>query len=66
VTLVKRPWDTAAGVVIAREAGATVIDDDRAHAPGPTATIAGPASLIAQLASLVHAMAADPQPVSGS
>ena len=31
VTLCNRPWDMAAGVVIAREAGATVTDLDRSE-----------------------------------
>ncbi len=44
VMLANKPWDVAAGVIIAREAGAEVLDLDGAqHSTGASATIsAGP------------------------
>jgi beta-phosphoglucomutase-like phosphatase (HAD superfamily) len=56
VTLVNQPWDTAAGVLIAREAGATVTDADGSpHDINSAATIAAPASLLSQLLPLIRA-----------
>ncbi len=41
ITLSNKPWDTAAGVIIAREAGAKVTDQDGTdHTFKSTATIA--------------------------
>lgn len=41
ITLANEPWDTCAGVLIAREAGAIVVDRDGSpHTPDSTATIA--------------------------
>jgi fructose-1,6-bisphosphatase/inositol monophosphatase family enzyme len=60
VALGHQPRGIAAGVVIAREAGATVSESGGGHGSGPAATIAGPASLVAQLSALVQAV--DPAP----
>jgi myo-inositol-1(or 4)-monophosphatase len=55
ITLSNNPWDTAAGVLIAREAGATVTDaDGTQHALSSAATIAATPSLISQLVSLIR------------
>jgi myo-inositol-1(or 4)-monophosphatase len=46
IMLVNKPWDTAAGVLLAREAGATVVDiDGSAHRFDSAAIIAGPDAL---------------------
>ena len=72
VMLSNKPWDTAAGVLIAREAGAQVVD---AHGDQHTlrsgSTIAAAPSLVADLSALVRAVAVDgerhsPNPVSGA
>jgi beta-phosphoglucomutase-like phosphatase (HAD superfamily) len=56
IMLANKPWDTAAGVLLAREAGATVVDiDGSAHRFDSAATIAGPDALIAQLLPLIQA-----------
>jgi myo-inositol-1(or 4)-monophosphatase len=56
ITLGNKPWDTAAGVVLAREAGATVVDiDGTDHSYESAATIAGPDALITQLLPLIQA-----------
>jgi myo-inositol-1(or 4)-monophosphatase len=56
ITLGNKPWDTTAGVVLAREAGATVVDiDGTNHTYESTATIAGPETLITQLLPLIQA-----------
>lgn len=55
VALSNKPWDTAAGVLLAREAGAAVVDvDGTNHTLDSTATLAAPPTLIVQLTSLVH------------
>lgn len=55
VTLGNKPWDTSAGVLIAREAGASVVDTDgRQHELSSAATIAGPPALIPQLLPLLR------------
>jgi beta-phosphoglucomutase-like phosphatase (HAD superfamily) len=55
ITLGNKPWDTAAGVVLAREAGATVVDiDGTDHNYESAATIAGPDALITQLLPLIQ------------
>ncbi len=60
ITLGNKPWDTAAGVVLAREAGATVVDvDGTAHGFDSAATIAGPDALISQLLPLIQATEAN-------
>jgi len=56
ITLANDPWDVAAGVIIAREAGATVVDADGSpHTLRSAATIAASAPLIAQLIPLIQA-----------
>jgi myo-inositol-1(or 4)-monophosphatase len=57
ITLANQPWDVAAGVIIAREAGATVVDADGSpHTLHSAATIAAPGPLISQLVSLLQAV----------
>ncbi|MEV0271971.1 inositol monophosphatase family protein [Hamadaea sp. NPDC050747] len=54
VMLANKPWDTAAGVVIAREAGALVVDRTGApHTMASGETIAGAPDLLSELLSLV-------------
>jgi myo-inositol-1(or 4)-monophosphatase len=56
ITLGNKPWDTAAGVVLAREAGAAVVDiDGTNHSYDSIATIAGPDPLISHLLPLIQA-----------
>jgi myo-inositol-1(or 4)-monophosphatase len=56
ITLGSQPWDIAAGVIIAREAGAAVVDADGSpHSPQSAATIAAPESLISKLIPLIQA-----------
>jgi len=55
VILGNTPWDTAAGVLIAREAGATVVDaDGTPHGPTSAATITGHPALVGQLVPLIQ------------
>jgi myo-inositol-1(or 4)-monophosphatase len=54
MTMSNKPWDTAAGVVIAREAGAVVIDQDGSdHTSSSTATIAVAPGVVEELLALV-------------
>ncbi|MEO3796492.1 inositol monophosphatase [Nonomuraea sp. B10E15] len=54
IMLSNNPWDTAAGVIIAREAGATVIDlDGSPHSMSAQATIAASPKLVADLVELI-------------
>jgi myo-inositol-1(or 4)-monophosphatase len=54
VMLSNKPWDTAAGVLIAREAGAAVNDaDGRPHTLSSTATVASAPGLAAELHRLI-------------
>ncbi|MFI7617362.1 inositol monophosphatase family protein [Nonomuraea terrae] len=54
IMLSNNPWDTAAGVIIAREAGATVIDlDGSPHSKTAQATIAASPKLVADLVELI-------------
>jgi myo-inositol-1(or 4)-monophosphatase len=54
VMLANNPWDTAAGVIIAREAGASVVDRHGArHTMASAATLAASAELIERLLPLV-------------
>jgi myo-inositol-1(or 4)-monophosphatase len=54
ITLQNTPWDVCAGVLIAREAGASVVDADGSpHDLASAATIAAPAQLISQLIPLI-------------
>jgi myo-inositol-1(or 4)-monophosphatase len=56
VALSNKPWDTAAGVVLAAEAGALVVDADGSpHGLNSTATIAANPALIPALTGLVTA-----------
>jgi myo-inositol-1(or 4)-monophosphatase len=56
ITLSNHPWDTAAGVLIAREAGARVTDaHGNPHNFGSAATIAAPPTLVASLVRLLRA-----------
>ncbi|MEW9528775.1 inositol monophosphatase [Microbispora sp. NPDC049125] len=49
-----KPWDTAAGVLIAREAGAIVTDiDGSPHTTNARATIAAAPKILADLVELV-------------
>ncbi|GAA1419840.1 inositol monophosphatase family protein [Catellatospora coxensis] len=60
VMLSNNPWDTAAGVVIASEAGAKVADRDGSpHTAESSATIAANEELCARLLQLVNGDAAD-------
>ncbi|MEZ7130347.1 inositol monophosphatase [Nonomuraea sp. AD125B] len=54
IMLSNNPWDTAAGVILAREAGATVIDlDGSPHSMTSHATIAASPKLVADLVELI-------------
>jgi myo-inositol-1(or 4)-monophosphatase len=56
ITLSNKPWDTAAGVIIAREAGAVVVDSDGTeHTSDSRATIAAPPALVGDVIALVQA-----------
>jgi myo-inositol-1(or 4)-monophosphatase len=55
IVLSNKPWDVAAGVVIAREAGAKVVDlDGSDHDLRSSATLAAPPTLIEELVELVQ------------
>jgi myo-inositol-1(or 4)-monophosphatase len=65
VTLGNKPWDTAAGVIIAREAGAVVTDKDGSpHDFNSAATIAASPPLISQLIPLLQAVDSDHHPMN--
>lgn len=54
VMLSNNPWDTAAGIIIAREAGAAVVDlDGSPHTMNAKATIAASPKLVADLVELI-------------
>jgi myo-inositol-1(or 4)-monophosphatase len=56
ITLSNKPWDTSAGALIAREAGAAVTDaHGRSHNLNSAATIAAAPALISQLIPLIQA-----------
>lgn len=58
ITLSNKPWDTAAGVVIAREAGAKVTDQDGInHSLTSAATVAMTPALIGAISLLIEAAA---------
>ncbi|MCW3819650.1 inositol monophosphatase [Micromonospora sp. DR5-3] len=60
VMLANNPWDTAAGVVLAREAGALVVDRYGAeHDTASNETLAGPRSLLDEIRALIRAVRAD-------
>ena len=55
IVLSNKPWDTTAGVIIAREAGAVVLDQSGArHSRSSTATIATSPGLVSQMIPLLH------------
>lgn len=57
ITLSNKPWDTAAGVVIAREAGIAVVDSDGTdHTVESQATIAAPPGLLPEVLAVVQAV----------
>ncbi|GAA2455590.1 inositol monophosphatase family protein [Actinomadura vinacea] len=59
VILSNKPWDTAAGVVIAREAGAMVTDEDGTdHAFESGATIGAAPALSAEIVGIIREMRA--------
>ncbi|MCW2948918.1 MAG: inositol monophosphatase [Actinoallomurus sp.] len=54
LTMSNKPWDTAAGVIIAREAGAVVIDQDGSdHTSDSAATIAAAPGVVEEIVALV-------------
>jgi myo-inositol-1(or 4)-monophosphatase len=54
MTMSNEPWDTAAGVIIAREAGAVVIDQDGSdHTSASAATIAVAPGIVEELLAVV-------------
>lgn len=54
VIMSNQPWDTAAGVIIAREAGASVVDSDGSvHTSASSATIAANSELLTDLLALI-------------
>ncbi|MER6828532.1 inositol monophosphatase family protein [Streptosporangium sp. NPDC000563] len=54
IMLSNKPWDTAAGVIIAREAGAVVVDlDGSPHTMNAEATIAAGPKVLADLIELI-------------
>nr|WP_067470266.1 inositol monophosphatase family protein [Nocardia amamiensis] len=55
VMLSNKPWDTAAGVVIAREAGATVVDStSRRHSLDSPDTIAASSAVADEFVNLIN------------
>jgi myo-inositol-1(or 4)-monophosphatase len=55
ITLSNRSWDVAAGVILAREAGARVIDlDGREHTTDSAATIGAGPQLLGELLPVVR------------
>jgi myo-inositol-1(or 4)-monophosphatase len=62
ITLANHPWDTAAGVLLAREAGATVTDmDGTPHTFDSAATIAAAPPLITPLTTLISQASSAPR-----
>jgi myo-inositol-1(or 4)-monophosphatase len=60
IMLGNKPWDTSAGVLIAREAGARVVDQDGSeHSPQSLFTIAVTPTLEAELMAAVQATLAE-------
>jgi len=56
ITLVNNPWDMAAGVIVAREAGAEVVDrDGTQYTYDSGATIAATPALLGEILGLVQA-----------
>jgi myo-inositol-1(or 4)-monophosphatase len=62
IILSNKPWDIAAGVIIAQEAGAIVMDrDGTPHVPDSTATIAASPGIANEILHLLNEATADPQ-----
>jgi myo-inositol-1(or 4)-monophosphatase len=67
VMLTNKPWDTAAGVVLAREAGARVVDRYGAeHSIDSGSTVAASPGMIGQLIELLHHAELDTGVVEGA
>lgn len=59
ISLSNRPWDTAAGTLIAREAGAVVVDlDGSAHTLNSSATVAAAPGVIDEFLAVVQSAVA--------
>jgi myo-inositol-1(or 4)-monophosphatase len=57
VMLSNKPWDTAAGVIIAREAGAQIVDRDGSqHTSASQATVATNQALIRTMLQLLSGL----------
>jgi myo-inositol-1(or 4)-monophosphatase len=56
ITLGHRPWGIAAGVIIAREAGATVVEYGGQPDAGSAVAVTGPPALVGELGPLVQAL----------
>lgn len=57
VLLSNKPWDTAAGIAIAREAGASIVDlDGSRHSTSSKATIGCNAALLPELLSIISSV----------
>jgi myo-inositol-1(or 4)-monophosphatase len=55
VMLANKPWDVAAGVIIAREAGAQVLDlDGTLHTPDSLGTVSSAPGVVADLTELLR------------
>lgn len=55
ITLLNQPWDMAAGVILAREAGAQVVDQEgMQHSADSRATLAAAPHLVGELVQLVR------------
>lgn len=55
VMMSNKPWDTAAGVAIAREAGASILDKDGSpHALDSATTIGAGANIVRELLDLIR------------
>ena len=66
IFLSNKPWDTAAGVIIAREAGAVVADlDGTDHTIDSSATVAAAPGIIDDFLEVVQAAVASVEGVPG-
>jgi myo-inositol-1(or 4)-monophosphatase len=64
VTMSNKPWDTAAGVIIAREAGAVVVDHDGTdHTVDSAATIAAAPGVAEEISALIAQAREDLAPI---
>ncbi|MGC4866550.1 inositol monophosphatase family protein [Micromonospora sp. DT53] len=67
IMLNNKPWDTAAGVVVAREAGALVVDVDGApHSMDAVATVGGNDLILPPILTLVQRSLARAEPDRGA